>query len=229
MKPNGDLFFNELTKNLKQMEKTASSPEVSATNAPQSQTTQKTTQTTQSPKVAEVIEELVKIAEELDSNGSTKAADLVDRTIKKLALNEQEPRTHEQMSRPLTEDAFPVYDTDEEASPRDFEGESVHSRRLFSPHPQNDLWWPGGVDKDPGRVVEQHSDDPGDHPEVGTEMFEEEFDHPEAEFEGGIDDRPGVGPLIDTLDRGADLQDEKIDEMLADPTIRAIIKSKLGL
>lgn len=79
-----DNFFDELTTNLTQMEKTASSPEATATNATQTATTQKAPQTAQNPKVATILGELVKIAEELDNNGSTKAADLVDETIKAL-------------------------------------------------------------------------------------------------------------------------------------------------
>ena len=86
---NSNSFYNELTKNLTQWEKTASisvPPEVSATNAPETQTAKETTQTPKT-KVAEVLRELVKIAEELDNNGSTKAADLVDATIKALSEN----------------------------------------------------------------------------------------------------------------------------------------------
>jgi hypothetical protein len=85
MEHNKNSFYNELTKNLKQWEKTASSPEVSATNAPETQTAKEKTQTPQTVQVAEVLRELVKIAQELDNNGSTKAADLVDATIKKMA------------------------------------------------------------------------------------------------------------------------------------------------
>ena len=83
MKPNNDLFYNELTKNLTQWEKTASisvPPEVSATNAPETQTKDQTPKTT----LATILRGLVKIAEELDNNGATKAADLVDGVIRTL-------------------------------------------------------------------------------------------------------------------------------------------------
>ena len=85
-----DNFFDELTKNLTQMEKIASTPEVSANNAPEPTPIEKASQTSQSIKMSEVksiLGELVKIAEELDNNGSTKAADLVDRTIRNLVEN----------------------------------------------------------------------------------------------------------------------------------------------
>ena len=104
MKPNGTDFFNELTKNLQQWEKTASSPEVSLNNATETQTAQKASQTT---KMAEVLGELVKIAEELDNNGSTKAADLVDTAIKSIA--------HGFDTTELAEEEFaPSIDPDEE-------------------------------------------------------------------------------------------------------------------
>lgn len=73
-----DNFFKELTTNLTQMEKTASAPEVTIIDAPQTQTKDQAPQTS---KMAQMLKELVKIAEELDRNGSTKAADLIDQAI----------------------------------------------------------------------------------------------------------------------------------------------------
>jgi hypothetical protein len=67
-----DRFFNELKKNL-QMEKIASP----GTNANDALKTSKL-------QVAQMIGELIKIAQELDSIGSTKAADLVDMVLDKL-------------------------------------------------------------------------------------------------------------------------------------------------